>query len=375
MFAPVAAANPRYTAEIVSAPAQIEELANEVRRLAPTPDRMGEPSFFLASLSAEWIARVVVVRRGAIVAGVVYTKERRIGGFRTGIVYGDGRLENLVVADPAERAAILVAAITALFKSRRTRAVRLAVPTGGVDARAIAAAPLAPRFDRGYGAASHFDLHARLKLPNDYQEFLRRLGPKTRHNFRYYRRKFDVAGHVYAEDLSLLDFRRAATELRARSHMPIGRAAISRAVTLLSACERPWASGLRHRDGRWLSVAGGWFDGDRAFLFMQVNCDRDHECASPSVVHRAHLIETLIRRGTPELVFWSGVAPPLSRYAVPVPTIMACLDRRTPGWRIVRLLIGRAQRSMPKRIAADARWMASVGLASEPPGMVPLDTA
>src|SRR3954470_8186530 len=373
MFASVVAANPRYTAEILSAPAQIEELANEVRRLAPTPDRMGEPSFFLASLSAGGMAGVVVVRRGAILAGEVYTKERRIGGFRTGIVYGDGRLGNLVVAQPAEREAVVTAAITALFESRGTRAVRLAVPSGGADAHAIAATPLARRFDRGYGAASLFDLHARLTLANDYQEFLRRLGPTTRHNFRYYRRKFDDAGHVYTHDLSVHDLERAATDLRARSQIPIGDAEIRRAVAVLAACDRPWASGLRHRDGSWLSVAGGWFSGGRAFLFIQVNCDRDHGRASLSVVHRAHLIETLIERGTSELMFWSGLGPPLSRYALPVPTIMACLDRHTPGWRLVRSVIGRSQRWMPKRIAADARWMASLALAPEPPGGVPHD--
>src|SRR4051794_16736192 len=303
---------------------------------------MGEPAFFLASLSAEWIPRVVVVRRGAIVAGVVYTKERRIGSFPTGIIYGDGRLGNLVVAGPAEREAVVTAAITALFESRGIRAVRLAVPPGGADAHAIAATPLA-RFDRAYGAASLFDLHARLTLANDYQEFLRRLGPTTRHNFRYYRRKFAVAGHVYTPDLSMHDLQRAAIELRARSQIPIGHAAIGRAAAVLAACDRPWASALRHRDGSWLSVAGGWFSGDRAFLFIQVNCDRDHGRASLSVVHRAHLIETLIERGTSELVFWSGVGTPLSRYALPMPTIMACLDRRTPGWRIMRAVVGRAQ--------------------------------
>src|SRR4051794_26796513 len=181
MFDPVAAADLPYTADILSAPAAIEQLTELVRRLAPALDRMGEPAFFLASLSREWIPRVVVVRRGAIVAGVVYTKERRIAALRTGIIYGDGRLGNLVVAHPAEQAAVVIAAITALFKSRGTRAVRLAIPPGGVDAQAIAAAPLATRLDRGYGAASHFDLHAGLKLPSDYQEFLRGLGPKTRH--------------------------------------------------------------------------------------------------------------------------------------------------------------------------------------------------
>ena len=263
----------------------------------------------------------------------------------------------------------------ALFTSRHTHAMRLAIPPGGVDARAIATAPFATRFDRGYGAASPFDLHARLELPGDYQEFLGRLGPTTRHNFRYYRRKFELAGHVYAPALSLDDLQRIATELCTSSQIPIGRAAIGRAVALMTACERPWASGLRHRDGRWLSVAGGWFSGDSAFLFMQVNCDRDHERASLSVVHRAHLIETLIGRGAPELVFWSGVGPPLSRYAVPMPAMMACLDRRTPGWRLVRSLIGSSQRWMPKRIAADVRWMASLGLAPESPGAAALEVA
>jgi hypothetical protein len=253
--------------------------------------------------------------------------------------------------------------------------VRLAVPPGGVDAHAIAATPLARRFERGYGAASLFDLHACLTLANDYQEFLRRLGPKTRHNFRYYRRKFDVAGHVYTHDLSVHDLQRAATGLRARSQIPIGHAAIGRAVAVLAACDRPWASGLRHRDGSWLSVAGGWFSGSRAFLFMQVNSDHEHGRASLSVVHRAHLIETLIERGTSELVFWSGVGSPLSRYALPMPTIIACLDRRTPGWRLLRSVIGRSQRWMPKRIAADARWMTSLTLAPEPPGIVPHDVA
>jgi hypothetical protein len=375
IFEPAFAADDCYTADILSAPAEIEQLAELVRRLAPAADRLGEPPFFLASLSPEWIPRVVVVRRGAIVAGVMYTKERRVGGFRTGIIYGDGRLGNLVVANPAEREGVVTAAITALFKARGTRAVRLAVPPGGADAHAIAATALSGRFDRGYGDVSLFDLHARLTLTNDYQEFLRRLGPKTRHNFRYYRRKFDVAGHVYMPDLSAHDLQRAATDLRARSQIPIGHAAIRRAVAVLAACDRPWASGLRHRDGSWLSVAGGWFSGGRAFLFTQVNCDRDHASASLSVVHRAHLIETLIERGTSELVFWSGVGSPLSRYALPMPTIIACFDRRTLGWRILRSVIGRSQRWMPKRIAADARWMASLALAPEPPGIVPLDVA
>jgi len=123
-----------------------------------------------------------------------------------------------------------------------------------------------------------------LALPGDYQAFLGGLGAKTRHNFRYYRRKFDAAGHTYVHELPLQDLRRAAADLRSKSRIPIQRRAIERGMNLLMAAERPWAAGLRHRDGRWLSVAAGWFSGGRAMLFLQLNDDRDHELTSLSVV-------------------------------------------------------------------------------------------
>ena len=333
----------------------------------PDCDDTIEPRFFLASLSEEWTPRVVVVRRGDAVVGVVYGKERRIGGFSTGIIYGDGRLGNLVVAQPADREDVVIVAIASLFKLSHVRAVRLAIPPGKVEARAVAKAqPLVP-FDLGYSVASPFDSHARLPLPSDYQAFLGCLGPKTRHNFRYYRRKFDAAGHAYVHDLSLQDLRRAATGLRAKSRIPIRQGAIERALNLLIATDRPWAAGLRHRDGNLLSVAGGWFSGARAILFLQLNNDHDHDVASLSVVLRAHLIETLIRSGTPELVFWSGCAPPLSRYAPPIPAMTAYLDTPAFGWRLIRSMVGKTQPWMPKSIAADVQWMTGAGLSSEQP--------
>ena len=246
----------RYTANVLSSPAEIEHLEASVRQLMPERDNTVEPRFFLAALSEEWTPRVVVVHRDEAIVGVVYSKERRLGGFATGIVYGDGRLGNLVVAKAADREDVIVVAITTLFALPGVRAVRLAIPPGSVEARAVRRAqPLAP-FDVGYSAASSFDAHARLPLPSDYQKFLGYLGPKTRHNFRYYRRKFDAAGHAYVHDLSVEELQCAATDLRAKSRIPIRRGAINRALNVLAAVDRPWAAGLRDRDGRWLSVAG-----------------------------------------------------------------------------------------------------------------------
>jgi len=333
----------------------------------PEPDDTVEPRFFLASLSEEWTPRVVVVRRGDAIAGIVYAKERRVRGFSTGIVYGDGRLGNLAIADAADREEVIVVALASLFKVPHVRGVRLAIPVADVEARAVARAqPMVP-FDLGYSPSSPFDTHARLPLPAGYEEFLGRLGSRTRRNFRYYRRKFEDGGHVYADDVSPHDLMRAANDLRPKCRIPTGPREIERALNLLKSTSRPWVTGLKHRDGTWLSVAAGWYSGTRAIMFFQLNDDRDHEDASLSVVLRGRLIETLIGSGTPELVFWSGTAAPLSRYVEPIPAMSAYLDTPALGWRLLRSMIEKAQPWMSPRMAADARWITSGQALSRPP--------
>lgn len=133
------------------------------------------------------------------------------------------------------------------------------------------------------------------------------------------------------------------------------------------AADRPWAVGLKNRDGGWLSIGAGWFSGSRAVMFLQLNNDRDYDNVSPSLVLRAYLIERLIRSGIPELVFWSGTAPPLSRYAPPIPTLAVYLDTPAFGWRLIRSMVGKTQPWMPRSIAADVRWMTGAELSPEPP--------
>jgi hypothetical protein len=356
-----------YSADVLSSPAEIAQLEACVHHLMPERDDTVEPRFFLASLSEEWTPRVVVVRRGNAIIGIVYAKERRVRGFSTGIVYGDGRLGNLAVAEMADREDVILVALTSLFKLPYIRGVRLAIPVAGVEARAVARAqPMVP-FDLGYSTSSPFDTHARLPLPAGYEEFLGRLGSRTRRNFRYYRRRFEDGGHVYVDDVSPQDLARAASDLRPKCRIPTGHREIERALDVLRTTSRPWVAGLKHRDGTWLSVAAGWFSGSRAIMFFQLNDDRNHEDASLSVVLRGRLIETLIRGGTPELVFWSGTAAPLSRYVEPIPAMSVYLDTPAFGWRLVRSMIEKAQPWMSRRMAADARWITSGHLLSRPP--------
>jgi hypothetical protein len=348
-----------YTAAILSSPSAIRELKPFVAQLMRERDITVEPLFFLAAVSSAWTPRAVVVRRDGDVAGIVYAKERRWAGVPTGLVCLDGRLGNMVAADPADVEDVLCVAIQALFAMRRVVELRLLIPPSGLEERAIARAGAIMNLDFG---CSTPDPHTRLRLPADYDQFLEFLGYKTRRNFRYYRRKFDEAGHAYLAELSMPEVHHAVAALRSKCRIPSRRSEIQRALNVTAAVDRPWAVGLKHRNGEWLSVAAGWYGAEQATMFFQLNNDREHAEASLSVVLRARLIETLIGRGTRELVFWSGSAPPLSRYATGIPAIGLHLDSRTPVWRLARFAIRIAGRHLSKWMDTDLRDAGSAAI-------------
>jgi hypothetical protein len=347
-----------YSAVVMSSEPDIDHLRDSAPQALWARDTT-RPAFFLASLATgQWAPCVVVVRRGSVVVGIVYAKQRRIAGLSAGLVFADGSLGQMVVADPIEQEDILLVALQKLFASSGVRGVRLVIPPNGPEQRAVTTAQAAMALDVSY---TRVDNHSRLLLPPSYQEFLQGLGSQTRRNFRRYRCHFEAAGHRYIEQLSADDFRHAAWYLQTKSRIPSSRRAIERSVNMMAAVDRPLAIGLRHRCGEWLSVAGGWYDSSRVTLFAQLNHDREFADMALSVVLRVNLIEMLIRQGIRELVFWAGTAPPLSRYAACVPAMGVHLDRPTRGWRTIRSVIARLGASMPKRIAAEVRWIAPSG--------------
>ena len=348
-----------YSAVILSSPSAIRQLEPCIAQLMPAHDITAAPRFFLAAVSSAWRPRTVVVRRGERIAGVVYAKERRCAGAPTGLLCLDGRLGTMTVADPADAEEVLRVAIQALFAIRRVVEIRLLIPPAGLEARAVASASSLMNLDVGSSAP---DPHARLPLPGDYEQFLSALGYKTRRNFRYYRRKFDEAGHAYVPELSGADVRSAVAALRTKCHIPSRRSEIHRALNVVAAADRPWAVALKHRSGEWLSVAAGWYSGDAATMFFQLNNDIEHGEASLSVVLRAKLIEMLIVRGVRDLVFWSGSAPPLSRYAKEIPAVALHLDSRTPAWRLARFVIRVAGSHLPNWMDTDLRSTGSAAI-------------
>lgn len=314
---------------------------------------MLDPKFFLASVGeTSWIPQVVVVRDGGAIRGIVYAKERKLRGFATGILYADATLDSMVAAAAGDRERIFQIGVAALMKRRGVWALRMLVPPDGFCLDALRE-----------GRSTDFDCgevenHCYVPLPGDYNSFLEGLGTNTRRNFRYYRRRFSDAGHQYVPRLTLEEFAKAAAHLATKSVTGTDQAGIKRALDMFAVSSRPMLAGLRHRDGQWLSVVGGWYTGETATVFCQMNDDRDYKESSLSLVMRGYLIEELISRQIHRLCFWAGVGGALSRYRVAIPAVKVYLDKRSIAWRAIRGLFTSMAPLFPKRKSWISEWIA-----------------
>lgn len=353
-----------YSGVVLSSSAEILQLRDAARRWMQRDDTMADPEFFLASTYKGWGPRVVAVRNSGDVVGILYARERVISGVPTGIVYADGSLGGILLGDPAHQANAIRVAVETLFAFPKIRGVRLRVLPCSGELEIIREMVASGSFDGRYSPIEHDDsplwkYHAHLPLAQTYDQFLQRLGSTTRHNFRYYRRRCEGAGHKFVESLSVEELRSAARELGPKSKYAsrIQEMSIARDLEVVAATTRPLAVGLKHQNGEWLSVIGGWYLPGGAVLCFQCNNEFDFGPDSLSVVLRGYLIELLIRQGLEELVIWSDTGPPLSRYVSYTPTIGIRLDIPTYSWRVARRFISTITPHLPRRLAAAAQWI------------------
>jgi len=338
---------------IYSSAEDISRLSDRVQHLVRGRDTL-DPRFYLASISRNsWSPKIVVVFRGQDVAGAVYAKERTIGGIPTGLIFIDTALDTLLTDDSLSREQLFEKAIQRLLANWRIRGLRLFIPPDGAEHRAAESVIKSRSLDGSCAAANN---HVFLRLPASYESFLGQFGKHTRRNFRYYRRAFVEAGGEYMGDMTLEEFRRAALRLGSKDVVGANAEGLNRALNMLAAVKRPLLTGLRI-DGKYVSVLGGWHEPDRTTVFLQLNDDRDYAKLSLSVVLRACLVEELIGREVPILLFWAGVGDPYLRQCEDVSAICVCIDRSSFSWRTIRRLVGRALAWAPKPVAYHLRWI------------------
>ena len=346
-------------AESVSNPNDIMSLALSAKRIVG--DELGtlSPQFFLSLIAQERsFPRVIVVRRAGAVIGLVYAKERRLAGFRTGLIWGDASHGPIIACKPEERETVWSSALSYLLTRKWVLGIRLAIPYTEYALYA------GERIVSPIGAVAsycEYSANAILPLTSSYEALLNQMGPYTRRNFRRYRRQFEMHGHAYAEPLTIPEFRAATLELIGKSLIPTDKVRVERNVWTCLAAGRPMLVGLRTRSGEWLAVLGGWYDRDQATALVQINRDQEHRADSLSVVLRGYLIESLIRRGFQSIVFVHGVSQPLKSYCRIVPTVVLYLDKPNGLLSPARFL-ELAARLAPPRLALKAVWLANPNL-------------
>ena len=333
------------TANIASTAAEIRDLTAFVSSLVPEPGMLA-PSFFLASLLPRHCRPcVVVVSQGRRVVGLLYCRERIVAGIPIGIVHGDDTLSTMVAARPEDIESVLRCAVEALLKHKAALRFRVA------SDRLALLECAKPNADIHFCPEKR---HAYLDLPRTYDEFLAKVGPWTRKNFRRYRRRSEQAGNQFCPDQPFPDFCTVARHLFPRQSY-VGESKLQRSLAMIQAIPSRLLIGLRRRDGAWISLAGGWYDGGRAVLCLQLN-DRACSRESISLVLRSYLIEQLINRGIRELVFWDGTATPLSLYTAHRQEFMAYVDSRSYAWRLVRLACIRLAKLAPGTFSNWLKW-------------------
>ncbi|MBV8819993.1 MAG: GNAT family N-acetyltransferase, partial [Acidobacteriaceae bacterium] len=312
------------------------------------------PAFLAASAAKGWIPRVCAVSREGQSLGLVYMKEKTLAGFRTGLMYGDSILDNLVAADSQHKEAVLSASLGKLLSKPGVNGLRISIPPDGYEARVVRTLQESLPIEVSFRSISN---HCVLPLAGTYDEFLESLGSRTRRNFRYYRRKFEHAQGVYVEHVDLPVFEQAAEQLGRRNVIGASERGLQRALAILSVVNRPLLTGLRSRDGAWLAVLGGWYTGKTAVIFMQMNNEPEYSDSSLALVLRSYLIEQIIPRGVTGLVFWAGVGGPIAKYANQLPTRVAYLDKSSGAWRMVRRGVGHVLPYLPEPLARFTDWV------------------
>ena len=338
------------TASVVSTAAEIRELAAFVSSLAPESGMLA-PHFFLASLlSRSFRPCVVVVSQGRRIAGLLYARERLVAGIPTGVVLADDTLGTMVVARPDEAESVLQCALETLLKHKAALRFRVGSDRLALLQAEAAMANAEIQFHRE-------DHHAHLELPETYDQFLAKVGSSTRHNFCRYRRRSEAAGNEFCPELTFTDFCAAAKRLFPKETYARHESNFRQCLGMMEAMPSRLLVGLRRPGGEWISLAGGWYAGDRAVLNMQLN---DRACAreSVSLVLRSYLIEQLIQRGTRELVFWAGTSAPLSSYVAPREEFMTYVDSRSHPWRLVRLACVTMAKLAPATFGRWLKWEA-----------------
>ncbi len=268
-----------------------------------------------------FVARTAAWRNSPIIAvleeddqpvAAVLFYDRQQFGIPTGVIKGGNRSgDGLVVAAPGQRMAALQAAIAAVLALPWVHMVLVSMRG---EALLEATAPAMPPFDCVWHSR---EVSTHLSLAGGFEGFLSRLRPRSRRNYRYFRRRAEnELGLAFVPSLRPDDAMQAVAELHGVAMHPVPRARARRLEAAIRDTPGHFAMGVRDAAGRWLSYLSGWRQSEGTFVEWQLN-RHDMRAASLSTVMRTYLLEHEAAGGVTQVVFVGGTSAALGRYCAP----------------------------------------------------------
>jgi hypothetical protein len=317
--------------ELLRTRGEVAAIASKVAKLsAASPlhvDATHTAEYFLASLAPRARPRVVACYDHGDLVGVLYTSESPFCGLRTGLAVGGDRMgRGLLLASP-DREREVFAAATAFLLQHGLHGMRL----HWTPQRPIAQGDL--KLPHPRARVQHkLDVHPEgdwLRLQPTYDCFLANLGPHTRRNLRYYRRKVLASGHSYTGLLRPEDIPGALESLNLIADYPMDQARLDRDRRFFAAFGTPVVAGLRDEAGKFISLVTGFTSGTHLHILTQLNGESEAlRKLSLSLVLRGYLIEDFIGRGFTAVHFIEGSSPMLGRFCEPVNLQIVSIDDR-----------------------------------------------
>jgi hypothetical protein len=346
-----------WSASVISSRDEIRSLKEVIQRLVPDHPPTLSPDFFLASFTAKkWIPRVVKVMRGDRIVGIVFLKERRMGGIRLRIAFADAVLSPMTASKKEFEESVFEQALLALFKQVGIIALRFNLPAQGFEFKA------AQRVATSMGAeikekTSHS--HSELRTPGSYKAFLAGLGRSTRQRMHELRNESTKKGYEFVQDIEEMEFHRAVDYLRsvgATGHID----QVPLILQEMSQVDRPLRVGLRKETGEWMAVAGGWWERDRLVHMFQLNHDKpdDHRRLSLGISLQRCLMEMMLENGIHTLASSGAPLRTLIKYFQHIPAQAVHIDRGNPLWWMVRQFVHLLRPHLSPTADEMAGWIA-----------------
>ncbi len=304
----------------------------DLHRRFPNPDPIADPGFFLSRQAALAAIPIMVVLEEVVPVAAALFSAPKIRGVLTGVARAGNSTGDGILIAPGNHFEILAVAIGGVLRLPWVHTVAACLRgEQTIDTPLPALAPFETRW-----RYSH--IGSELSLEGGFEGFLSRLRPRSRRNYRYFRRRAEAEmGLSFVRDVGQEDAIAAVKQLHGVGlhFIPEKQALLTEAA--IRQTMGSFAMGLRLPDGQWLSYLSGWRRDDITYVEFQLN-DHRHQAASISTVMRTCLLEYEAARGTSRIIFIGGSTDALGRYCEPSRSLDLLVTRRGLRGHVAKMM-------------------------------------